>query len=73
MRKHKNVYGRTYTTFGFVLHTTLTVVGLLSFLLLLCFTGSCEFDQMALKDYAVRGLICLSVMGLCITIESKLF
>lgn len=69
----RNMYGRKYTTFGYYLHITLCVTGLLSFLLMLGFTGSCENGYMSVRDYLVRGGICTAVFGASILIHNRVF
>lgn len=71
--KKKDIYGRTYTTFGYYLHLFLTVTGFVSFFMMLGYTGSCELDLMPLGEYTVRASICLSVFGASILLHNKIF
>ena len=71
--KKKDIYGRTYTTFGYYLHLFLTVTGCISFFMMLGYTGSCELDLMPLGEYTVRASICLAVFGASILLHNKIF
>ena len=71
--KKKDIYGRTYTPFGYCLHLFLTVTGFVSFFLMLGYTGSCELDLMPLGEYAVKVSISLAVFGASILLHDKIF
>lgn len=69
----KDIYGRTYTRFGYCLHIALTVLGFTSFFLLLGYTGSCELETMTLTDYVKVAVPCLAVFGVSILLHNKVF
>ena len=71
--RKKDIYGRTYTRFGYCLHIVLTVLGCTSFFLMLGYTGSCELDLMPLGEYTVRASICVAVFGASILLHNKIF
>ena len=54
---------RNYTTFGKILRAVLTVASIMSFILLLGYTGSCELDIITVKQYTVRAIPCLLVFA----------
>lgn len=72
-KKRKNIYGRTYTTFGYYLHLFLTVTGCVSFFLMLGLTGSCEQDLITLSEYIKGTAICLTVFGASILLHNEIF
>ena len=71
--KKKDIYGRTYTTFGYCLHLFLTAVGAISFLCILGYTGSCETDMMTFEECVVRTVICFAVFGASVFLHKKIF
>lgn len=71
--KKKDIYGRTYTRFGYCLHIVLTVLGFASFLVMLAYTGSCESGEMTISEYLKVVLPCLAVFGGSILIYNKVF
>ena len=54
---------RNYTTFGKILRAVLTVASIMSFILLLGYTGSCELDIITVRQYMVRAIPCLLVFA----------
>lgn len=72
-KKKKDIYGRTYTKFGYILHIVLVVLGFTSFMMMLGFTGSCEQNYLNCTQYAVRVVPCLAVFGASIFIHNKVF
>ncbi|MBR5199418.1 MAG: hypothetical protein IKW20_06270 [Bacteroidales bacterium] len=73
MKTKKYVNGRVVTTFGYYLHVVLVVLGFASFMLALGFTGGCELGEITLREYVVRVIPCMTVMGSCVLIHQKLF
>ena len=71
--KKKDIYGRTYTRFGYCLHLVLTVLGFVSFFLMLGYTGSCELNLMPLNEYMVKASICVAVFGASVLLHNKIF
>lgn len=48
------------------------ITALISFMLLLGYTGSCELDRITSGQYAVRAIICLIVFGVSAFVNDKL-
>lgn len=71
--KKKDIYGRTYTRFGYCLHIVLTVLGFTSFFLLLGFTGNCELGYSTCTEYMARAIPCLAVFGGSTYLHNKIF
>ena len=71
--RKKDIYGRTYTRFGYCLHIVLTVLGFVSFFLMLGYTGSCELNQITLSEYTAKAVPCLAVFGASILLHNKIF
>ena len=71
--KKKDIYGRTYTKFGYCLHLVLTAVGLISFLMMLAYTSSCEIGEMTLIDYVKVAFPLLAVFGASVLLHNKIF
>ena len=71
--KKRGVNGRAVNAFGYYLHILLIVIGVVSFLLALGFTGSCELDLISLKEYAVKAFTCVAVMGASLYLNARIF
>lgn len=71
--KKKDIYGRTYTTFGYCLHIFLAVTGFVSFFLMLGYTGSCELNQITLSEYTAKVIPCLAVFCGSVLLHNKIF
>lgn len=71
--KKKDLYGRTYTRFGYCLHIVLTVLGAVSFFLLIGYTGSCEIGEMTLHEYDMHMIPCLAVFCGSVLLHNKIF
>ena len=72
-KKHQDIYGRTYTKFGYALHTILSVAAFITFFLLLGFTGSCELGDITVHQYIMRIIPCGAVFVGCILIHNRVF
>ena len=72
-RKRKDIWGRTYTKFGYALHVTLTTLGIASFLLLIAFTCECDLGNITSQQWEVRALPCVTVFGASILLHNKIF
>lgn len=73
MKTEKYVNGKAYNQLGYCLHIVLTVLGVVSFLMMLGYTGSCELNVITMTEYTVRVIPCLAVFGGSILIHNKIF
>ena len=71
--KKKDIYGRTYTKRGYFFHILLTTISVVSFILMLGFTGACEMYDVPLRTYVVRVIPCIVVFMASTHIHHKVF
>ena len=69
----KDIYGRTYTRFGYCLHLFLIVLGTVSAIMLFYCTGVCEIGSMTLIEYLKCASIWFAVLTASILIHTKVF
>lgn len=69
----KDIYGRTYTRFGYCLHIVLTVLGVISAVMLFLYTSACENGNMTVLDYLKCTSLWFTVLTASILIHNKVF
>ena len=71
--KKKDVFGRTYTKSGYIRHIVLTVLGVISFALVVLLTGSKGTDLITTKEYIMWLGPSLAVFGASVLLHNKIF
>ena len=69
----KDIYGRTYTKVGYIIHIVLTVIGFSSFVLLIALAGGCDYDHLPFSKCMSRATLYIIAIAGSFLLHNKIF